>query len=327
MNLKMQSLATCNNYYCTGQYNKALNLLTQIVKIYPEETLAKDLMRAIIESSVVENGAYSILGIENNRDNFFDHFGINWTGESLENKTITVFSDQGMGDLLNMLRYLKELKQKWNCTIYLNCYSYFKEFKEFFEQINFIDYFVNDYIKTDYHTNIFSIASILNNFDYEIHYPAHFKDLLKTQIPNHILSINHPVKYVGVKVGLAWKSNSKNFLAENKSIDLNYFKHFDMKFCSLLPEKVDCDFLIQPEINTVMDTVALIKGLDVVVSVDTMVLHLSGLLNKKTLGLLPEQHDPRWGAEVDCPWYPSVKLYRNQSNWEKLLSLIKREAF
>ncbi len=327
MNLKMQSLATCNNYYCTGQYNKALNLLSQIVKIYPEEILAKDLMRAIIESSVTENDGFSILGTRNQNDCFLNYFGKNWIGESLEDKTITVFSDQGMGDLLNMLRYLKELKQRWNCTIYLNCYSYFKEFKSFFEQINFVDYFVNDYIKTDYHTNIFSIASILNNFNYDVHYPAHFKDLLNTQIPDQVLHIDCPIRDVGTKVGLAWKSNSKNFLSKHKSIDLNHFRNFNIKFCSLLPEKAECDFLIQSEINTVMDTVALIKSLDLIISVDTMVLHLAGLLNKKTLGLLPKQADPRWGTDVNCRWYPSVRLYRNQDNWEKLLSLVKREAF
>lgn len=287
--------------------------MTQITKVY-DDALCKDMLESIVKDSIKGTDGFSLIDPNFKKKDFSQWFGVNWAGESLEGKTITVFCDQGMGDLLNMLRYVKCLKDK-GCTIYLNCYSFFDEFKDFIAQLDFVDYFVKDYVKTDFHTNIFSIGSILNGFDYDVHYPAHFRDLLKTNIPEMILEIDIPSKNVGASIGIAWKSNSKNPLAEAKSIDLEHFRAFEKPLCSLLPEKVESDFLIQPDINNVMDTVALIKGLDLVVSVDTMVLHLSGLLGKKTIGLLPKNPDPRW---ADNKWYKSVTLYYWEDFFKKV---------
>jgi len=327
MNLKMQTLATCNNYYCTGQYNKALNLLNQLKKIFPDDKIASDMIGEIVVDSIKQTG-FSLIGESRNLKDFSELFGINWQGENLENKSITIFCDQGMGDVLNMLRYIEVIKNKWNCIVYLNCYAFFDEFKDFFKHVKFIDFFTKDYEKTDYHTNIFSLASILNGINYQFHYPAHFRDLLETDIPKQVLSFPDVLpKSIGPKIGLAWKSNSNNPLAENKSIDLSLFKECGREFCSLIPEETNVSFLVNSQIKTVLDTVSLIKGLDLVISVDTMVLHLAGLLGKKTIGLLGKDSDPRWGDDTNTVWYESIDLYRCNGDWGQLIEVIKKEVF
>ena len=58
-------------------------------------------------------------------------------------------------------------------------------------------------------------------------------------------------------------------------------------------------------------TARLIDGLDLVVSVDTLVAHLAGSLGAPTLLLLKRDADWRW--MTDCPtqpWYPSVRRLR-----------------
>ena len=57
------------------------------------------------------------------------------------------------------------------------------------------------------------------------------------------------------------------------------------------------------EINDILDTLRLINSVDMVVSVDTLVMHLAGALKKKTLCLLGDNPDPRWGNNL---WYPSI---------------------
>jgi len=72
--------------------------------------------------------------------------------------------------------------------------------------------------------------------------------------------------------------------------------------------------------------------MDVVISVDTSVAHLSGALAKKTFLLLPYCPDWRWMLErTDTPWYDSMKIYRQEfsndwtSTFTKLAQDLKKE--
>jgi hypothetical protein len=73
------------------------------------------------------------------------------------------------------------------------------------------------------------------------------------------------------------------------------------------------------------DTAALCDCMDVVISIDTSVAHLSGALGKRTWILLPTCPDWRWSRSgTDCPWYPSARLYRQRSAnaWAELYSRV-----
>jgi ADP-heptose:LPS heptosyltransferase len=59
------------------------------------------------------------------------------------------------------------------------------------------------------------------------------------------------------------------------------------------------------------DTAALIANLDLVISVDTAVLHLAGAMARPAWALLPFAPDWRWLLDrSDTPWYPTVRLFR-----------------
>jgi ADP-heptose:LPS heptosyltransferase len=66
-------------------------------------------------------------------------------------------------------------------------------------------------------------------------------------------------------------------------------------------------------LNDFADTAALIANLDMVISVDTAVAHLSGALAKPTCLLLPQVPDWRWLRDrADSPWYPTMTLFRQE---------------
>ena len=78
-----------------------------------------------------------------------------------------------------------------------------------------------------------------------------------------------------------------------------------------------------PMRNDLAGTAALIDAIDLVISVDTSVLHLAGALGKPVWALLPFAPDWRWGMKRnDSRWYPTVKLFRQASpgNWAAPLS-------
>src|ERR1035437_9237283 len=71
--------------------------------------------------------------------------------------------------------------------------------------------------------------------------------------------------------------------------------------------------LIQPEIKDWSDTAAVIEGLDLVITVDTGVMHLAGAMGKETWVLLPGLSDWKFLLNRDdSPFYPSLRLFRNQ---------------
>ena len=63
------------------------------------------------------------------------------------------------------------------------------------------------------------------------------------------------------------------------------------------------------------DTAALIENLDLVITVCTSVAHLAATLGRPTWVMLPYVGDWRWLTErVDSPWYPAVRLFRQDES-------------
>jgi tetratricopeptide (TPR) repeat protein len=68
-----------------------------------------------------------------------------------------------------------------------------------------------------------------------------------------------------------------------------------------------------PEVSDFADTAAIIAGLDVVISVDTSVVHLAGLVGRPVF--LLDRYDGcwRWLSErADSPWYPGLTIFRQE---------------
>jgi hypothetical protein len=83
--------------------------------------------------------------------------------------------------------------------------------------------------------------------------------------------------------------------------------------------------------DSFLDTAAACAAMDLIVSVDTSVAHLSGALGRPTWVLLPANPDWRWGLEGErTRWYPSFRLYRaGAEGWPGPLAALRRdlEAF
>ncbi len=77
-----------------------------------------------------------------------------------------------------------------------------------------------------------------------------------------------------------------------------------------------------------MDTVAIIKNLDLVITVDTSIGHLAAALGKPAWVILPNPPDWRWMINRDdTPWYPTVRLFRQPTpgDWESIMTVVTQE--
>ena len=77
-----------------------------------------------------------------------------------------------------------------------------------------------------------------------------------------------------------------------------------------------------------MDTAALMKGLDLIITSDTSNAHLAGALGVPVWVVLPFAPDWRWQLDrEDSPWYPTMRLFRprERSGWGEVFQRVAGE--
>jgi len=144
----------------------------------------------------------------------------------------------------------------------------------------------------------------------------------------------------GLRVGIAWSGNPKHRDDARRSIP------FDL-FSTLLTDRPGIEFHVlqtdmraadraalraMPHVRSYAahlhdfgDTGALVSLMDIVISVDTSVIHLAGALDRPSWLLLAHLADWRWLLERDdSPWYPSITVMRQpeRGDWASVLSVV-----
>ena len=143
------------------------------------------------------------------------------------------------------------------------------------------------------------------------------------------------------RIGLVWSGNKEHNNDYNRSIPLKSFLPFldaNAEFFSLQKEYRDNDYdllKIEPRIkdfshllNDFSDTAALVEAMDLVISVDTSVAHLTGALGKPLWILLLYAADYRWlTGEERSPWYPSARFFKQHERniWDGPIQRVKEE--
>jgi hypothetical protein len=76
------------------------------------------------------------------------------------------------------------------------------------------------------------------------------------------------------------------------------------------------------------DTASVIELVDLIISVDTSVVHLAGAMGRPVWALLPYSPDFRWLLDrEDSPWYPTARLFRQPKlgDWQSVIGRLRQE--
>ena len=247
-----------------------------------------------------------------------------WLGkESLANKTILLYSEQGLGDSIQFCRYAKLVKSL-GARVLLEVP---KHLVALLHELEGVDLLIEN-------------GKPLPNFDYQcplMSLPLAFKTELNSipstsaYLKSNAAKLEVWSKRLGEKskmrIGLVWSGSTGHKNDHNRSLSLtDVLKHLppNFEYVSLQKEvrEGDKEALTNSaikhygnELNDFTDTAALCDLMDIVISVDTSVAHLAGALGKTTWILLPYVPDWRWLLDRDdSPWYESVKLYRQDED-------------
>jgi ADP-heptose:LPS heptosyltransferase len=141
----------------------------------------------------------------------------------------------------------------------------------------------------------------------------------------------------GKRIAFAWAGNAAHINDRNRSIALArlrpLFAASGVTFVSIQrePREHDREVLasearivhLGAELEDFSDTAAVISLADLVISVDTSVVHLAGAMGRPLWVLLPSWPDWRWTLTSDAsPWYPHARLFRQSADgdWDAVIA-------
>ena len=267
--------------------------------------------------------------------------GLEWQGEDLNNKTILILSEQGIGDIIQFSRYIYLIEKEYSANIIIKTD---KKIAHLFSKSKFkIIFNEKDIPKYDFYKHLMSLPKIYyektKTFPSQINFiPKDKKITLKWK--ERLNEIK------GFKVGINWQGRKTYGVDHLRSIPLNYFNDLfnieKINFISLQKgfglEQIknfkhkDKLYNFSKEVdngeNIFEDTIGILQNIDLVISIDSSLVHLSSTLGIKTFALLHFCPDWRWNLMTkEFSWYDNLKIYRQEevNKWDSIFSLLKKD--
>lgn len=263
-----------------------------------------------------------------------------WSGESLEGKSIVIWSEFGLGDEIFFLRFARILRERCGAArVSVMCQA---PLVTLFEGSKEAD-------------AVFSVAQAadLPPHDFWVFphaIPAHVALDLEA-LPQSVPFLHAPGmttvtalkdSRARLKVGVVFKGapsheNDKQRSLPSLSVLDDIFKLDDIEFFSLqkgagadeaagyalrLSNFHDIGVLM----SSMDETANAIAALDLVLTVDTSVAHVAAAMGKPTWLMLPFFGDWRWHyTRDDSPWYPSMRLFRRAAgaDWSEVVARLR----
>ena len=216
--------------------------------------------------------------------------------------SLVVLAEQGMGDMIMFSRYFKYLEQ-YTDKLYIQSTA------------EFDGLYGNNGIDTpaEYGVPVCSLGKLLN-------YIPDGKWLASKYVPK-----------VGGEFSIAcnWGGSSIHVNNHYRSTDSKHFLSLAKygKLYTIGPNGPTKGFTHLPSF-TWLETIAQLEKVDLVISVDTSLVHICGSLGKPCWVLMPRlETDWRWGDSsigFDNMWYDSVSVIRNKNNWDSVFAEVEK---
>lgn len=265
-----------------------------------------------------------------------------WEGQPLSDKTVTIWMEQGIGEHFMLIRLVDEFINGSKAKkVFVECEGRLVEmFKRSLPKAHVYSSYENGdrylaYTESDFQVPALHLARTLRPMFMD--FPDYDEPIVKVDTER---SEAMKAKYREMAngrpiIGLSWKSRRDQFSAKkgiavgmgkNKSVPLEEFGAIinqDALFVSLQFEETPEELALFPQrlhrdmsFDKIVDidvALAELSAMDAVISASNTVLHMAGALCVPTMAVL---HSGKWLPwywflrRHDCPWYPSVRLFR-----------------
>jgi len=258
-----------------------------------------------------------------------------WHGEPLAGKRILLHAEQGLGDAIQFLRYLP-LVAAAGGEVILEVGEPLLRLAQAMPEVSHVLPAGEPPPECDWHCPLMSLPLAFKTRPDTI--PARMPYLEVPEAARRKAD-QLPLAGPGLRVGLVWAGNPKHKKDRDRSIPMRMLEgllnlkgasFFSLQMGAAAEDLARANELgitdLAPQIEDLADTAALIRRLDLVISVDTAVAHLAGALGAPAWVLLPFAPDWRWLLKRnDSPWYPSIRLFRQPwpRDWAAAVDVIQ----
>ena len=261
-----------------------------------------------------------------------------WDGTDPRGKTLLVHGEQGVGDTLQFARLLKPLADR-GATVLLDVAPAVRPLLR--ASLTSVEVLDGTAVRRTIHAHVplMSLPHRLGLTDPD-------------RLPGDVPYLRAPADRTdhwrrrlaglpGKKVGIVWQGNPTHVGDRWRSVRLSQFAPLAaVPGVSLVvvQKGAGCEQLAEagfPRLDLGVDladdwadTAGLLGTLDLLVSVDTAVVHLAGALGRPAWVLLPLNADWRWlRHRGDTPWYPSLRLLRQArfGEWDEVFKRVAGE--
>jgi tetratricopeptide (TPR) repeat protein len=255
-----------------------------------------------------------------------------WTGEAVRDGALLIHAEQGFGDSIQFLRYVRAACETASAPIVLELQQSLHRLVQ--PMLTGLDVrVIGRGDPVDGATRQIALLDL----------PAILGTSAFLNIPPYLEAPAAPRlrrREGAFHLGLAWAGKPSHKNDRNRSLTLEELipllelprieayglqvgpRAADIATAGLDPLVVD----LGRRVKDFADTAGLLSDLDLVITVDTSVAHLAGALGRPVWVLLPFAPDWRWQLErQDSPWYPSMTLFRQTSpgDWAELIDRVR----
>jgi len=264
-----------------------------------------------------------------------------WEGEEIADKRILVFGEQGLGDVIQFARYVPLLVRKGARATLLVKPSLVRLLSTLEGAIEIVAA-LGESDRFDVQCPLMGLPK---RFGTEVETIPNSVPYLKAE-EDRVARWKQHLGDEGFRIGIAWRAKIGSTLGvrlhgERRSLRLaelaplgriagvrliSLQKQHGLEQLQEMPSDVRVETL-GPDFDegpdAFLDTAAVMRHLDLVVTVDTAIAHLAGALAMRTWVALRKVPDWRWLLErSDTPWYPTLRLYRQEKDgdWAGVIS-------
>ena len=337
-----------NTLLNAGKYSEAVDMYKKTIQINPNFYRSRiNLGTTLLSMSNFDEGFkeynYRIYEDKNFKSILHKKNQI-WNGQNIENKKILVVAEDGLGNTIQFSRYLEILSQL-NCKIVFKCQE---ELHHLFEDMLYIEELINldnDYEDFEYWVPLQNLINLLTpDLNSNCPFPTALKiDDNKLLEWETLIAVND-----NVKIGINWQGSSLNPRVASNTVTLDEFNNIvkdpnatfislqkgaavsDIQKFKLEENIINYDLLMDTGTKKFLDTAAIVKYLDLVITTDTSIAHLAGSLGTQTWLLLPKVSDWRWlNSKDETIWYDNVRIYRQkiQGDWSEVFTRVEKDCF
>ena len=266
-----------------------------------------------------------------------------WSGEKLNGARLLLTAEQGMGDLLQFVRFIKNRALE-GARVTLECHRPLLELFRRMPELERVIEVGSELPQHDVWLPLMSLPSVLGTTIDAL--PASEAPYLTADEQRVELWRNRLRGFEGLRVGFAWSGNPKFRINAKRSLgarDVRALSRFISKSAKQSGARPVHLFSLQKGVpappgagliplsddpSSMDDLAAVMMNLDLILTVDTSVAHLAGALGRPVWTMLAFHADWRWmtAERVESPWYPTMKLLRqtSQGDWSNVLVEVER---